>query len=492
MPAKMSNGFYNAKSIDASERTNDYFDRHRGDIIEWYSAPDTKKNPVTDQILQLDAEIGADFYSLAQSLGGFNEALLMHKQTLQLPIQDTLGFSDYRSFTESVKQTVASSNRVAPQPHNDFNPIRTGILKILQLRLVDTFGQVQTLNFKDEQVITTNAMTTPGSPHLVVLPPRLMQPARLNFRWLSANQALIPGSASANTSGHPAPASSTHSTSRWVAADEIEMNDHPATTPVCGWLLPNNLDNSLMVYEAQGQALGSITQDCQWFPAPGRAITVGEIANANVHLHQLVTHIIDQDADFLGKFLTGVENVLDDINPENAAQHEAIALLIGRPIAVVRAKLDLELQGLPAFDQGWNTFRQEVECEFNGKTGEINACLRVSKDPQTGVETILRETGKFTEVEFPIRVGEHQQLNDGLVGFWQEKDGVYEKGVFYLNDSIEDNHASPASHPNIHYYADAPNLLQAIDSRHRCTRIEFFVFYLFASNLCTARIPALR
>jgi len=456
--------YYNAKSIDASERTNDYFDRHRGDIIEWYSAPDTKKNPVTDQILKIDAEIDTDFCSLAQSLGGFNEALLMHKQTLQLPIQDTLGFSDYQPFTEAVKQAVASANQVAPQPHNDFNPIRTGILKILQLRLIDTFGQVQTLNFKDEQVITTDTMTTPGSPHLVVLPPRLIQPARLNFRWLSADQALISGFTFANTNGHSAPVSSTNSTSSW-ATDEAEMNDHPATTPICGWLLPNNLDNSLMIYEAQGQALGSITQDCQWFPAPGRStIMVEEIAKVNVHLHQLIIHIINQGTDFLDKFLTGVENVLDDINPENSAQHEAIALLIGRPIAIVRARLDLEVQGLPAFDQGWNTFRQEVECEFKGNADKMNSCLCCIKNPQTGVETILRETENFTKVKFPIRVGEHQQLNDGLVGFWQEQDGVYQNEVFYLNDSMEDAHVSPADHPNIYYYADAPHLVQSIDS----------------------------
>ena len=34
------------------------------------------------------------------------------------------------------------------------------------------------------------------------------------------------------------------------------MNAHPAATPICGWLLPNNLDNSLMVYANTGQALG--------------------------------------------------------------------------------------------------------------------------------------------------------------------------------------------------------------------------------------------
>ncbi len=36
------------------------------------------------------------------------------------------------------------------------------------------------------------------------------------------------------------------------------MNDHPATTPICGWVLANHLDNSLMIYDSRGKALGSL------------------------------------------------------------------------------------------------------------------------------------------------------------------------------------------------------------------------------------------
>jgi hypothetical protein len=68
-----------------------------------------------------------DFHALAQSLSGFNEALLMHKQTL-LAVADPLGFPDAQEFTEEVRKAVGQSNSSAPQPHNDFHPIRTGIL----------------------------------------------------------------------------------------------------------------------------------------------------------------------------------------------------------------------------------------------------------------------------------------------------------------------------------------------------------------------------
>jgi len=42
--------------------------------------------------------------------------------------------------------------------------------------------------------------------------------------------------------------------------------------------------------------------------------------------------------------------------------------------------------------------------------------------------TIVRETDGVTKVKFPIRLGDHRQLNDGLLGYWiehEEKDVLY-------------------------------------------------------------------
>ena len=38
---------------------------------------------------------------------------------------------------------------------------------------------------------------------------------------------------------------------------------------------------------------------------------------------------------------------MEAIEPASFAQHEALALLMGRPIAVVRARVDLQLMGQP-------------------------------------------------------------------------------------------------------------------------------------------------
>ena len=238
----------------------------------------------------------------------------------------------------------------------------------------------------------------------MTLPPRLVQPARLNFRWLSASR------------------------------DDQEMNDHPATTPVCGWLLPNNLDDSLMIYDNRGRALGSIDEGARWRPAPGSQDPVELDEIPNPHLKQMVVYLLGRGADFLQDFISALDNALENIEPENFSHHQDVALLMGRPVALARASVNLELWGRPAVHEGWNSFRQDMR---------RNA----------------RDTNGFDHVRFPVRIGEYRQFNDGLAGYWKETDAGYEGDIFYApqSDRIEDGH--------IKTHADDPmTVFQTVDS----------------------------
>lgn len=320
------------------------------------------------------------FHCLAQSLGGFNQALLMRKQTYQLAMADPLGFSDYQAWTDQVASAVANHNRSAPRMFSDFNPIRSGAMRLNRLRLVDSFGQLR--DVAAEQIIRTQQMTTAGSDYLIWLPPRLMQPARVNLRWLSANQG------------------------------DMEMNDAPITTPICGWVVPNNLDGSLMIYATSGAALGFIDAQVRWQYVPGGP-NVEPTAIENRYLRQMVQYVLQRTSDFLRDFIVTIDNALDTIDPENAAAHTDLALLLGRPIALVRTSLDLELQGAPAIHQSWSALRLDLQ-------------------------QASRDDDGFAEVEFPIRIGEYQQLNDGVVGYWQElSDGSYADNIFYAPQSSD-------------------------------------------------------
>ena len=206
------------------------------------------------------------------------------------------------------------------------------------------------------------------------------QPARINLRWLSATK------------------------------DDQEMNDHPATSPICGWVLANNLDNSLMIYDSAGKALGSIDQEAKWEFAPGSysPMTVDSIPNA--HLRKMVQYIQGRGEDFMEPFISALDAALENIEPRICANIR-IRCAHGTPIRSSRVA-KLELLGLPALDQGWNDFRQDLK--------------RNSRD-----------TNGFEDVEFPIRVGEYQQFNDGVVGYWKEAGDGYADDTFYAPQSEE-------------------------------------------------------
>ncbi len=333
-----------------------------------------------------------DFHCLSQSLGGLTAALLMHRQTRQLAIDDPLAFADYATFTQRVSQYVQQESTSAPEPEWDFNPIRGGGLRVLRLRLIDTFGQVQDLTWNG--IVATAQMTSPQGLDWAELPPRLAQPARLNLRWLAAN-------------------------------DAMEMNASVATAPICGWVLPNNLDGSLLVYDNQGKILGLLNERAQWnshIPG-GPQIEVSAIPNP--HLRNMVQYLVKQGESFLANFLATVDSGLANIDPENFAQHQDLALLMGRPVALVRASVDLELRDAPAISQGWNTFRQDL--------------ARTSRDSEN-----------FLNVAFPIRLGEYEQLNDGLVGYWIETSD----GSGYKNDTFYAVQSDPVADPHISTLAD--------------------------------------
>ncbi len=345
----------------------------------------------------------------SQSLSGFNDGLLMHRQVMQLPVADPLGFPDYKAFTETiVKGAVGGQNRVSPEPHFDFHPIRTGQMRIRRLRLVDSFGQVRDVALEfDKPLLKAHAYELPEMPvdvqlddahRTVYLPPRLTQPARVNFRWLAA------------------------------AGDSQEVNSHPLTSPICGWVIPNNADGSLMIYDGAGDAVGYVELTGRWRPAPGRSTPLWPHDIENPHLRRMVEWVCRQAREvakaagtgttvtadpvtmFMEDFLATLDTALENIEPESFAQHQSLALLIGRPMALVRVSVNIELQGLPAARQSWEDLQRRIAGEPPGTDG-------------------------FCDVQFPIRIGEHMQLNDGVVGYWLEDTGGYSGDTFWAPQS---------------------------------------------------------
>jgi len=89
--------------------------------------------------------------------------------------------------------------------------------------------------------------------------------------------------------------------------------------------------------------------------------------------------------DFL-RLIAGIA----DSEPRHA-QPQGLSVLVGRPFALARASLRLDLLGPPAVDQGWS---------------ELEAAARQG----------------FTEVPFDVRLGDRRKGPDGLIGYFRSDD----------------------------------------------------------------------
>lgn len=309
---------------------------------------------------------------MAASLSGLHDALLMREPAFPIGIDDPLGFGEARAFAARVAVAVGGHSTASPRPLMPFMPLRAGRLQLVDLQVVDSFGQVRGGLLGAATVSASGAM--PASRVVPVQGPpvpvfsaalRLLQPARLRMRWLAA------------------------------ASPADESHDHPSTGPVCGWLVPDVLDDALMVHGPDGAAIGSVDGPGRWRPAPGsdRFVPPGDIADPG--LRRVVVHLLHQAPDERARLMRVLIAGLDGVEPDSHAQHTALGLLVGRPVAVVRASVRLEFLGLPPVDHGWPALRDMLAGHPRSDAG-----LRA--------------------VRFPLRLGEPGRLDDGLLGFWTE------------------------------------------------------------------------
>ncbi len=331
---------------------------------------------------------------LAQSLGGFHDALRQLRHGLQLPpINPAYVIADSPPSLpqlDAIAEPIDGIDPLDPQhmhapdftaPDQGFLPIRAGQLEIGRLWLVDSFGQTLKLidgDSGDYELMASFGLPGPsrvtGSPRLIPLPPRYVQPARLDFRWLSATA------------------------------------DQPGGNPLCGWIFPNHLDKSLMICDAAGRLWGAVQQIIRvslsggtggtqgqgakaffWVPVPGTEATPADIPD--VRMQAFVRYLLDLGADAGPELLRIIAAAQQDTGP--APEHDArLSILVGRPLALARASLRIDLMGLPA---------TRVPGLQEGETGH----------PARG-----DLTRGFTRVHFPIRLGGPEGDAGGLAGYF--------------------------------------------------------------------------
>ncbi len=377
------------------------------------SYPDDLVDPQLNAVLEAmfgQGMFGPSPSMMAQALGGLRSAMRMRRQVLQIPVSDPLatvsgdGPLSVEFSNVTVPGAVGDQNTTAAEPDWGYHPIIAGQLNVLALRLVDTFGQVRDVRVDQGSLIRSSSLRPAQDPvgtTPVLLRPRLAQPARLNFRWLAADD------------------------------DLVEANSDPASSPICGWLMFNHLDASLMVYDAGGSAIGAFsTVGPLWQGAPGASDMFAQITTAfadaaiNPHLRDFA-YAINGKADavgFLDDLLRAIDRASTLIIPKGSAQHRSTSVLFGRPLAIVRARLDAELHGLASIDESWDALRSTVK-SWDGTTYPA-----------------ARPDAAFADVRLPVRLGDISNLDDGLIGYFIDHGSPATFDTFYASAADTSGH----------------------------------------------------
>ncbi|HEX3958636.1 MAG TPA: hypothetical protein VHZ03_18745 [Trebonia sp.] len=371
---------------------------------------------------------------LSQALDTFTGAQTLRTTIPQIPVANLV--SDFDPVTTEISDAATATPgdnwydtgfnsltaiSTGPQSQYNYGPLRSGFLELTRLAIVDVFGQRMDLTSANATSTRPLPLTTAGdlSPAAgdeanagkAYLPPRVLAPGRINAQWLSAGfVATVAG----------------------ITGDFAEPNDHPATTPVCGWMVPNHLDVTLAFYDAGGAPIGSFGLE------HGRNVYRTRAGNTdnpldnlqldigpdgaplvNLHVARLMRFIGGQPAGFLTDLMAAIENSDQFINPASFAQDVALSVLIGRPLAIVRMVQSASTVGgvLPA-SQANDTATDALSRAVAGHW----------YDYQTRQAST---SAGLAQVRIPARLGELTDIDDGLVAFLPEAAGPAPYSVVY-------------------------------------------------------------
>ncbi|MGK5631694.1 hypothetical protein [Streptomyces sp. URMC 123] len=339
----------------------------------------------------LRATLG-DLDLLSQTLDGFNDHLLMRdtgvREVTPANVAPLIG--------EAGHVIAPGSPDDAEEAEFRFQPVRAGQFYFRDLRIIDRFGRCAVLTAVDgDQHLSfwpkVRGEAKPSAPlapdidspnRFVQLPPRLLQEARTLLRTESG------------TESRTAPAS-----------------------PVSGWLLVNHLDRTLLVYGPEGDPLGELRvirtpqgeRHTAWTPlptSPYQDARAQDFADAHPHLAGMVKGLLGPTGPFTALMAT-LDARLSDTTDSATGDLTNPARLIGRPVAIYRARLDLELKGAPLTNPGWH---QSMEL-----------------DP---------EPEEYLDHTWPVRLGHPTLLTDGLIGYYASPTGPggdTDYGTLYVN-----------------------------------------------------------
>ena len=297
------------------------------------------------------------------------------------------------------RRFLAADAAGAPQPETpDAAPVLLagGRLRIRDLRILDTYGRELRLD-PAAAIAPVRLEAGEGSLRRSA---RFTPPARLRVRFVGAAATDVAGAVDARI-------------------DEAE----PArqVSPVCGFLLPDHVDESievlgpdatplgeLLVTGAEGSSGGGVV----WEPAPGRPVpadaapSTGLLADEHV-LGRLATGIVRADAaargaaradpakeSALSALLRAVDTTLWTVDLNGGAGSAQVGSIVGSPLAVVRSVVSVDV---------------------------LDESADLAQDPEAGAARAAAYD-ELLQVGVRVRLGELTRPDDGLVAWFADDD----------------------------------------------------------------------
>ena len=339
-----------------------------------------------------------DWDILAQGLSGFRSLLTTsHTGLHAIPTAADADNPDLVGLIGSQHSAVPILQDAQNTP---FQPVIHGQFYFRHLQVVDRFGQAIILVDENQcgsfglaksQYVTPSIVSTSGQVNVqpnstinsenvqrwVQVPPRILQDCRLSSSWLT-------------TDGTDQP---------------IEYNS--SSNPVCGWVIVNYLDQSLQIYDPNGSTIGelrlltdqtsvnpSLAKSVNWFIFDSDLAAI-----MNIYIQKFIaTMSTGANLNTLFQLLSRAFLSIQTPLSQTSAYFSAI---VGRPLALVRAKWGLELAE-PAHQSGNLT--------NTGDPGPAVYSLdSYSDDPKENPA-------------FRVHIGSASLSQDGVVGYFKDSE----------------------------------------------------------------------
>lgn len=311
---------------------------------------------------------------------------------------DVLGASleGFRTFLLGIRDNVrftpqGEEGEIIPSELPDL--LRAGQARLDELRVVDAFGRYIDLSppfsIADSlEILDEDGIESGDTFHLR---PRLVPPSRLWFRFVDATDDRVDAKVH---QGEP---------------EEVDLT----RSPVAAWLLPDHVDHALEVFDDSGEPLGQLRNErlgrgVLWEGVPGRPGPMGRPPFADIadrHTAEMARAMVQRDAaerqaetqqkeSTLDAFLRVIDTTLWTVDPFADSGLDYYSKMTGRPIAVVRARLFLDVvSDFDLFPEGSDE-REERRRAYD----------------------------ELSRLRFDVRLGALTRADDGLLGYFVNDD----------------------------------------------------------------------